>query len=278
MANRSRRACIVRFQPLDLPTRREATALVAEGFEVHVLCLKDEGDATHELVDGFHVRRVKMKKRRGSKLTYLYEYLAWFGVGSGWLLAKHLRHRWSVIQVSTLPDTQVFATLIPRLTGAKVVVFLKEPTGELFESLYGSAKLGRLMNMVTDLAVRFSNLAFAVSEEHKQTYVDRGLNPDKIVSIVNAMPIEPLQVTWADRRPDPDHFVVACHGTIEERWGHEIILRAAALAPPRGPESADSVHRAGQLRADDAPTRRRLASRTCCSIQGSSRSRNSVNS
>ncbi|MEZ5218829.1 MAG: hypothetical protein R2715_20115 [Ilumatobacteraceae bacterium] len=57
MANRSRRACIVRFQPLDLPTRREATALVAEGFEVHVLCLKDEGDATHELVDGFHVRR-----------------------------------------------------------------------------------------------------------------------------------------------------------------------------------------------------------------------------
>ncbi|MEZ5218830.1 MAG: glycosyltransferase [Ilumatobacteraceae bacterium] len=29
--------------------------------------------------------------------------------------------------------------------------------------------------------------------------------------------------------------MVACHGTIEERWGHEIILRAAALALPEVP-------------------------------------------
>lgn len=227
---RNRQACIVRYQPLDLQTRREAEALVAAGFDTRVLCLRDEGESRRETVNGYDVHRVRIVKKRGSPLRYVLEYLTWFFVGFGWLTVQHIRRPFTVVQVSTLPDTQVFATLVPRLTGAKVVVFLKEPTGELFETLYGSARLGRIMNHISDLGIRFAHLAFTVSDQHSETYTKRGLPANKLVPIVNSVPLTALGVTVADRRPDPDHFVAMCHGTIEDRWGYETILRAAALA------------------------------------------------
>lgn len=260
--SRRRRACIVRFQPLDLPTRREAEALVADGFDTVVLCLREDHEPKRELLDGYEVRRSSIAKTRGSTVRYLITYVQWFLLGFFWLTGQHLRRRFAVIQVSTLPDTQVFATLIPRLLGAKVVVFLKEPTGELFELLYGSRRLGRLANVVSDLGVRYAHLAFTVSDQHSRTYIDRGIRPEKLVAIPNSMPIDALGVTAADRRPDPDHFVVICHGTIEERWGHDVIVRAAAIArkevdnlqvrfPGRGTYRSEVEALAGELGVDD---------------------------
>jgi glycosyltransferase involved in cell wall biosynthesis len=229
------RACIVRFQPLDLPTRREAEALVAEGFDTIVLCLKEEHEPKRERVDGYEVRRSSISKSRGSAVRYFVTYLQWFLLGFSWLTVQHLRRRFAVVQISTLPDTQVFAALVPRLTGAKVVVFLKEPTGELFELLYGSQRLGRLANLVAGLAIRFAHLAFTVSDQHKETYVQRGADERKIISIPNSMPITAFARTALERRPDDTYFVVLCHGTIEDRWGHDVIIRAAALARAKIP-------------------------------------------
>ncbi|NNC92127.1 MAG: glycosyltransferase, partial [Acidimicrobiia bacterium] len=223
----------VRYQPLDGPTIREAEALADAGFDVVVVCLREPGEPRWEDAGTFRVRRVRLPKRRGTVARYLVEYAAWFLFGFAWLTAHHLRRRWTVIQVSTLPDLQAFATLIPRLLGAKVVVFLKEPTGELFEAIYGSARLSRVLNAISSLAIRYSHRAFAVSELHRQMYLDRGIDPAKIVAVLNVVPIERL--TTGDREQDEEHFVVVCHGMVEPRNGHAAIVQAAALARDRLP-------------------------------------------
>ena len=59
--------CIVRhsFYPFELNVKREAEALLEDGFEVHVICLRGENEAAYEVVEGVEVHRLPVGHRRG---------------------------------------------------------------------------------------------------------------------------------------------------------------------------------------------------------------------
>ena len=62
--------------------------------------------------------------------------------GSGALVAstltvRHLRRPYAVIQVNTMPDFLVFAAIVPKLLGSRVIAYMKEPTPGAAETIYG---------------------------------------------------------------------------------------------------------------------------------------------
>ena len=230
------RVAFVRFHGYDPSTRREAEALRDAGMEVHVLCLAGQSEIdgvvhrADELVDGVHVRRFRISKRRGWRGGVPVAMGRWFVVCFVALTMLHARRRLRVVQVSSLPDFQIFAALVPKLTGCRVVFFQKEPFPELFATITGRTGLSKVLAVVERLSMRFADHTLTVTEELRRTAVGRGADPDRIDVVLNATP----RAAWAPSVARPatheGEFVVLCAGTIEERYGHLHLVEAVALA------------------------------------------------
>lgn len=233
------RVCIVRQRDYyELPVRREAESLRDAGYRVDVICLREPGKPAREIDNGIVLHRLAGTRKKTTKARYLFDYLAFFVRAAVKLTQLHLQQRFAVIQVNTMPDFLVFATVVPRLLGAKVVVFMKEPTPELARTLFGSARLARVLVVVEQLALRYAHQAFTVTQQLKDLYVSRGADASTIHVVLNGPDARHLtEVT-----PDPpagakEGFRFLCHGSVEEHYGHEVILRGLAKARGRLPDA-----------------------------------------
>lgn len=243
--------CIVRhsYYPAELNVKREAEALLDDGFRAHVICLRGEGEAAREVIDGVEVHRLPVGHQRGRILRYLFEYNAFFTLASWKLCALHRRHKFRVIQVNTMPDYLVFTTMLPKLSGAKVLLHMHEPMPELFGTLFDRS-YGKLIVAAIKLAerssLRFADRALTVTQEMRDNFGARGADVDKITVIVN-VPDDRLfrlerfthladrvaAVKREERRRGK--FRVLCHGAIEQRYGIDLVVRAVAEVKDRIP-------------------------------------------
>jgi glycosyltransferase involved in cell wall biosynthesis len=226
-------ACILRHSDtLDPQVRREAEALRDAGYDVDVIMLQRprDRDAADELVDGVRVRRIPMRRQRDAGTArYVVDYAAFTLASAAYVTALHARRRYRVIQASTMPDFLAFASVIPRLTGARVAVFMKEPMPELFATT-GRRGLDRMVARAEQLTIRYADAVLTVTDELKATYVGRGADPDKITVVLNASSITGRPAGTTPRFRDPGRFTVICHGLVSERYGIDTIVDAAAKA------------------------------------------------
>lgn len=226
-----RRVVIVRQKSLYEPqVQRVAEALVRRGYEVEVLCMREEGMVRTRVVNGVRITGLPASRRRSSKLRHTLDYAWFFVLASATLATRHLGRPYAVVQVYTMPDLLVFAAVIPKLLGARVVAYMNEPMPELFATLYGSGRLHRSLERIEQRVLRFADRAVTVTEDLKERLVERGAAEGKIAVVLNAA--DP-QSTLADWTPPParetDEFVVITHGTIEDRYGHDTIIGATKL-------------------------------------------------
>ncbi len=236
------RVCLIRqsIYPLDLLARREAETLCQAGLETHVICLekleKDSGGRRKEIINGVHVHRLPVRRKKTNALRYVFEYFSFAFLASLLVTVLHIRHRFAVIQVNTMPDFLVFATILPKLLGAKVVSMMYEPTPELWEELYKS-RPPRVLKLVEQAALAYVDTAFTVTQQLKDAYVARGANPEKIKVVLNAPEASFLQLDGerATELSVRKGFVLICHGTIEARYGLDTLLQAVKLIEPQIP-------------------------------------------
>ena len=168
-----KRAALVRllYYPDDMLVRREAEALRDLGFDVDVYCLRNAGEAAEAVVEGVTVHRLPLKREKRGAARNLFEYLAFFCLAAGALTAAHLRRPFAVIQVNTMPDFLVFATLLPRLLGARVTLQMYEPMPELWATKFTSPWPSRILRVIAGWAVRYADAVITVTESLKETLV-----------------------------------------------------------------------------------------------------------
>ena len=221
-------ACIVRQNPYpaDSLAHREAKALHDDGFQVDVICLRTLTTPAEEVINEIHVYRLSVPQGKGGFIHYMAKYALFFVLAALKLTALHWRHRYSLIQVNNLPDFLVFATLVPKLTGAKIGLVMYEPMPELWTTLYNKQYLIRFLEIVQRLAISYADVVFAVTQQQKETFVARGAPADKVTVMLNV----PDTYFWEQYIPQTsrpkEQFVLICHGAIEERYGHDTMLQA----------------------------------------------------
>jgi glycosyltransferase involved in cell wall biosynthesis len=236
--------CILRHSsyPAELNVRREAEALYNDGYEVHVVCLREETQPAREVIGGIQVHRLPVRHRRGKIVRYLFEYNAFFLLASVELLRLHLRSRLRAIQVNTMPDYLVFAALIPRLLGARVVLHLHEPMPELFATMFPQRRYAWLRTLIRwseRLSLAFADRVLTVTNEMRENVSRRGADATKITVIVNVPDDDLIRLPRQEPVATPatatnrvgnrqGAFRVLCHGSIEERYGFDLVVRAIA--------------------------------------------------
>ena len=228
------RVCVIRCHYFrDTRLQREVAALVDRGHSVHVLCLRDRGEPRREHCGRLTITRMPMRHSAGAGTARRFaEYVTFFVLVGLGVAALHLRRRFDLVQINSPPDVLVFAALVPRLTGARVLLDLQDPLPEFFATKSGISERHpavRLIAACEQASIRFADAALTVTEPMRRAFVARGASPDKITVVMDGSDEEDFDPTRFPRRTrDDDRFVLVSHGTIEPRYGLDTAIRAVA--------------------------------------------------
>lgn len=220
------------YFPCDTRVRREVHALASADHEVDVICMRRPGQPLYERSGSVAVYRVPLVHKRGGPLRYLFEYLSFPLAAFLYAGMLALRRRWDVVQVNTLPDWLVFAAIVPRLLGARVLLDLHECMPEFFATKFRASPSHpavRLLARLEQASIRFADLAITCTEQMREAFIARGAQGDRIAVILNSADEEIFDPQrYPPTGSGPDRFVLLSHGSIEERYGLDTAVRAVA--------------------------------------------------
>jgi len=218
----------------DTRVRRKAEALVAAGYAVDVLALRQPGALKTFVLNGVTVHTLPLDKKRASLPRYLFEYAAfflWAFVKTPWLMRQR---KYAVVDVNTLPDFLIFAPAIARWMGARLVLDMHEITPEFYQSKYGipgDSWLVGLMKYLERISMAFADQVITITEPIEDLLVSRGLNRSKSTVIMNSadeMRFRPD--SGAADAPGSPAFGFIYHGTLTGIYGLDIAIEAFSLA------------------------------------------------
>jgi len=208
---------------------RAAEAAVAGGFDVDFLALRRPNSPPIELVRGVHVLRLNQARYRGGgHLRYLASYVEFFVrcfIKSSWLFFKR---RYRVAHVNNMPDFLVFATVILRVLGCKVILDIHDPMPNTFASKFKGGESGfffRLLLWQELLSAHYASQVITVHHPVKEgVLLKHGLRDEQVAVVAN-FPDEnlfQLQKTFSI----DSGLRLAFHGTILERAGLGSVMLA----------------------------------------------------
>jgi len=210
---------------------REAEAAVDGGFDVDVLALRKDGSSPTEVVRGVHVFRLNQAKYRGGgHFRYLIEYLKFFFKCLGMTTRLFFKRRYVAIHVNNMPDFLVFATMIPRLFGAKVILDIHDPMPNTFASKFKGRESGFfywILLWQERLSAVYCNRVITVHHPVKEgILIKHGLAPQSIEVIAN---FADDQLFSLQKNFSIDGKIrLVFHGTILERSGLRMLMDSLA--------------------------------------------------
>ncbi|HYR90306.1 MAG TPA: glycosyltransferase family 4 protein [Terriglobia bacterium] len=248
------RVCMVVFSeyPKDPRVRREAEALVEAGIPVDVICLRGKG-VPQEVVDGVRVFRLPLQQTRAGKARYAWEYCAFIVMALIKVGLLHLKERYRLVHVHNMPNILILTALLPRLSGAKVLLDLHDPMPEVYMAKYSGrdgSKALRLLRLEERLSIRWADFVLTPNIAFRELFISRGCPESKIDIVMNS-PQEKVFVQARESTPvaqeSAERFVVMCHGSISERNGLGTALEALSLVRSEIPNLVFEVFGGGDF-------------------------------
>jgi glycosyltransferase involved in cell wall biosynthesis len=237
-----KRHCMVVYAcyPLgETRVQREAEALVSHGFDVDVICLRTPDEAP--AVDshrGVRIYRepfrfpVHLGKMRGDTQQFL-NYLRFFASAAMRLTQLHRQEPYDTVQVHNVPDFLVFCALIPKLSGVSVILDLHDLMPELYAGRFGQDRRSlprRVILWQESQSCRFADHIITVSEHWRQALIERGVPAHKCSVVMNVADhnIFHPPKDGCPRSSNNSQLRMVYHGTIVDRYGMDLVIRAMA--------------------------------------------------
>ena len=238
--------CMLLHNPydVDVRVRRKAEALVAAGYLVDVLALRGSGNRNAYTLNGVNVYTVALGKRRGTMARYAFEYCAFFLWACLRLSRLMAKRHYAIIDVNTLPDFLVFAAVVARWMGAKVLLDMHEISPEFYISKYGVAEsslMVRILKHLEKLSFDFADHVITIHEPIQDLLASRGLSPAKSTVVMNAVD----EASFGSRSRSlaaggelaSGRFLMMYHGTLTRIYGLDIAIEAFDIAHSEMPGS-----------------------------------------
>jgi glycosyltransferase involved in cell wall biosynthesis len=235
------RICLISHShyPYDSRVSREAHALVRAGHAVDIICLRFGDQPFVERADAVSVYRLPIGRRRGGVLRYIFEFVSFQTAATLLVGALHLRHRYRLVETTSVPDWLVFASLLPRMLGARVLLDLHECMPEYGATKYGVSlrhPIVRFLAFLEQASIRYADFVITCTEQMRERFIERGAPDNKIAVVLNSFDEERYEPDAYRRTArGRDGFVLICHGTIEPNYGLDLVVRAVALLKERVP-------------------------------------------
>jgi len=258
MKARQRAVCMIAYTnyAIDARVRREAETLASNGFRVCCLTNRNQGTAARYVINGVEVHELGVPKYRGkSTVAYILSYVRFLAAAALACLGRLVKGDIDVVHVHNLPDFLVFAALLPRLAGKKVVLDIHDSVPETFATKFsGNAGLHKALCLEERVSASVAHKVICVNHPQRDVLVARGIPAEKTFVSMNVPDPRVFQSPDAPHSPN-GHFNLVYHGTMAERLGVDLVIRAVAQLRARIP--CLTLHLWGG--GDDLPAFQRLA-------------------
>ncbi len=221
----------------DPRVRMEAETLAKDGYVVHAITIRPRSGPTPLKLGGVNVWELPIVARRGGRIRYLYQYATFLLLSTTLLLYLHVRHRFSLVHVHSLPDFQVFCALPLRLAGVPVLLDLHEALPEIIAARFHlamSSLMPRLAAVLERLSCRFANHVITANDGVREAVVSRGTPSDHVTAVYNTTEMAPEQVSPEELRRDlrlPDAPLLVHAGGVNPERDLETLIRALTHMP-----------------------------------------------
>jgi glycosyltransferase involved in cell wall biosynthesis len=222
--------------PRETHVLRNVTALLEDGFEVELVCLKEPGQPYVERAGLLRIYRVPLEHRRGNLWRTFAEYWLFFAVLAFLVPIRFLASKPRFVEIDTMPNFLVFSALLPRALGATVVLYMFELIPETYcEKL----KVGmhhpivRAIVLEERLSAMFASRIIVYHELMADALATRGIDPRKMHVVYN-VPLEDrysLEVAAEPKEPGKVYFIH--HGLVAEHYGLQYLLQALKIVEDR---------------------------------------------
>lgn len=238
------------FYENDNRVRRYAEALAKRGDEVDAVALRSNGDPPHEVIEGVNVHRIQRRVyNERSKFDYLSRLLQ-FLVRSFLFLAKASEtKKYDVVHVHNIPDFEVFAALVPKLAGARVILDIHDILPEFYASKFGGrtrSLVFKTLVFLERISIRFADHVIISNHIWQDRLLSRSVENGKCSVIMNYP--DPTIFYPRNHVKKEDRLLFIYAGTLNHHQGVDIAIRALARVRDRIPRFEFHVYGDGAER------------------------------
>ncbi len=235
------------FYESDNRVIRYAETLANRGDTVEVIALRQSGQSEYEVINGVRVFRVQERiLNEKGKLDYLGRLLKFFFRSAKLITRHHLRAPYDVIHVHSVPDFEVFVALVPKLSGAKIILDIHDIVPEFYASKFGAGPRGALFKILVAvewLSTRFSDHVIVSNHLWEQKLVERSVAAGKCSTILNYPDPEIFYKREKSRRDKK--LIVMYPGSLNYHQGLDIAIRAFSKIAGQLPEAELHIYGEG---------------------------------
>jgi len=236
------RICCVthHYYPQHAHIRRDLETLLEAGYGVDIICLKRKGQKYRETINGVNVYRMPVEHKRRGLLRQLIEYSMFFIMATITLGFLQLRRGYALIEVTNMPDILVFCSILPKLLGAKITLYIFDNVPEYFSFVY---RLGpdhiaiRLLRWCERISTAYADHVIVTQSVAKRVLESHGVPASKMSVVLNG-PNEGkfLPVATNEHAKKCGRFRLITHGSIIRCYGIQTTVRSIPLLLDRIPE------------------------------------------
>ncbi len=235
------------FYEGDNRVMRYAEALAARGDHVDVIAVAKHGQQKFEVINGVRIFRLQTRRKdERNAITHLLRVLKFLFSATLFVAGKHLHRRYEIVHVHSVPDFLVIAALLPRISGARVILDIHDLSPELYAAKFGSTSSSltfRALHLVEQMSASFAHHVIAANHIWYKRLVDRSIDASKCSVFMNY----PDPAIFSPRgRKRIDHNILLLYpGTLNWHQGLDIAILAFAMIADDFPESEFHIYGEG---------------------------------
>ena len=214
----------------DPRVKREAEALIGEGYTVRFLARRQPGEPDREVISGVEVLKLAgIGRKPNSFPEYLFDYLLFF-----LMLSIHLTlhpRRYDLIHINNMPDFLALAAWLPRILGRPVIHDVHDLMPEIYMEKFNVTERHfaiRALLLQERMAGKMASAVLTVEDRLKDILASRGIRREKIHVLMNLPDESIFQPAPQPQKAPGQPFVIVYHGTLARRLGLDIAIQAIA--------------------------------------------------
>lgn len=242
------------FYDTDARVRRYAETLVRQGNHVDVIALKKEGKGQEdqEVLEGVHVYRIqeRLLNEKG-KLDYLYKLIKFLVKSAYHLTKKHFRSPYDIVHVHSVPDFEVFAALLPKILGARIILDIHDPVPDFFAAKFGTDsknKYFKLLSFIEYISAKFADHVITVTDFWKDRIAERSHIEDGKISVILNLPDVKIfsYKNYTKITKVNNNFILLYPGTLNKHCGLDIAIKAVSAVKNEIPSIKFMIYGSGR--------------------------------
>lgn len=238
------------FYERDNRVRRYAEALVKRGDDIEVFAIGKNDTPKEEMISGVKVRRIQNRVvNEKRKIEYLFRLFLFLIKSFYHVSLNHIRSPYQLVHVHSVPDFEVFAVLLPKIMGSKIILDVHDIVPEFYTSKFNNGRVSavtKALILVERWCCKFADHVIISNDIWKEVIINRSVNKSKCTTIINYPDTSIFKSDDKKDRGDSD-FIAMYPGTLNYHQGVDIAIRAIAQVRNTIPNIKFQVYGTGPL-------------------------------